>query len=257
MQIPRAMLQRYTELISGVSGATQSAVKAQLEALGTLTPENISEVLKTSLTAADLDVSEVDRQFYQMSRKYMLGEAGEFDLITDELYNEAYFQSATEKMIAKATVDGAVDSELLSSYIDTFVSQVVNSSSKRRMRNYGDKDEKKPKWARVPSGNETCAWCIAMAARGFYYMSENQASHSHDGCDCVIVPGWGKGANDTGKASNWLKNDDSDLTVEGYNPADYWSLYADGKDAVQSGDIDEPDYFLGYLAAMRKLHGLK
>lgn len=254
-QIPRAMLDRYTELINGVSGATQSAVKAQLEALRTATPKNIADVLKTSLRAADLDVSEVDRQFYQMSRKLMLGDAGEFDLITDELYNDAYFTSATEKMVTKATVDGAIDSELLASYIDTFVGQVVNSSSKRRMRDYGKRDSKKPKWARIPNGSETCAWCIALAGRGFYYMSENQASHSHDGCDCVIMPGWGKGANEAGHISNGI--DDADFTVEGYAPYKYWSLYSDAKADVQDGTIDEPEYFEGYLAAMRKKYGLK
>lgn len=46
------------------------------------------------------------------------------------------------------------------------------------------------RYARVPTGNETCDWCIMLASRGFVYWSEASAEHAnHLNCDCVICPG--------------------------------------------------------------------
>lgn len=56
-------------------------------------------------------------------------------------------------------------------------------------------------WARVPTGRETCTYCLMLASRGFAYHSRDTASHGkHQGCDCVVVPG-NKGS-----------------TIEGYDP---------------------------------------
>ncbi len=50
------------------------------------------------------------------------------------------------------------------------------------------------KFARVPTGAETCAFCIMLASRGFVYASEKTAGefdHFHDNCDCKVVAGFG------------------------------------------------------------------
>lgn len=49
------------------------------------------------------------------------------------------------------------------------------------------------RYARVPSGRETCAFCFMLSSRGFVYRSEQTAGHAHayhENCDCVIVPGF-------------------------------------------------------------------
>lgn len=38
------------------------------------------------------------------------------------------------------------------------------------------RDPLRPKWARVPSGTETCQFCLMLASRGFAYTSEKSAS---------------------------------------------------------------------------------
>lgn len=48
------------------------------------------------------------------------------------------------------------------------------------------------KWARVPTGDETCAWCIMLASNGAWYLSEKTAlgdepDHYHAHCDCIAV----------------------------------------------------------------------
>lgn len=45
-------------------------------------------------------------------------------------------------------------------------------------------------YARVPTGLETCTYCMMLASRGFVYRSFESAGHAdHRGCNCVIVPG--------------------------------------------------------------------
>lgn len=65
------------------------------------------------------------------------------------------------------------------------------------------------RYARVPSGRETCGFCFMLSSRGFVYRSEETAGSTHayhENCDCVIVPGF--------------KDDDRELgpQIEGYDP---------------------------------------
>lgn len=51
-------------------------------------------------------------------------------------------------------------------------------------------EENRVRWARVPTGFETCAWCLMLASRGFDYLSSDTArAGNHNGCDCMVVPG--------------------------------------------------------------------
>lgn len=50
------------------------------------------------------------------------------------------------------------------------------------------------RYARVPSGAETCAFCFMLSSRGFVYHNEVAARGDtphgmHANCDCIIVPG--------------------------------------------------------------------
>ena len=50
--------------------------------------------------------------------------------------------------------------------------------------------KRKVRFARVPTGAETCTFCRMLASRGFVYKSDKSAgkfSHFHRGCDCRIV----------------------------------------------------------------------
>lgn len=46
------------------------------------------------------------------------------------------------------------------------------------------------RWARVPSGSDTCPFCLMLASRGFVYTSAKAAGgHYHPHCDCRVVAG--------------------------------------------------------------------
>lgn len=53
------------------------------------------------------------------------------------------------------------------------------------------RDRRKPRFARVPAGGETCDFCLMLASRGFVYQTEVAASHAHANCSCRVVPSWG------------------------------------------------------------------
>lgn len=77
------------------------------------------------------------------------------------------------------------------------------------------------RYARVPVGIETCAFCIMLASRGFVYYSQESASangHVHPNCDCKIVPGF-----------------DGDV-IEGYDPSVYEAIYDAGNNGKGIND---------------------
>ncbi|WP_419060046.1 hypothetical protein [Ellagibacter isourolithinifaciens] len=46
-------------------------------------------------------------------------------------------------------------------------------------------------FARVPTGTETCTFCLMLASRGAVYHSRKTAGefkHFHRNCDCKVVP---------------------------------------------------------------------
>ena len=76
-------------------------------------------------------------------------------------------------------------------------------------------DSLNPRYARVPTGAETCDFCLMLASRGFVYRSKASAgavNHWHDGCDCRVAVGW------TG------------MEVEGYDPQAIYDRWQDAID---------------------------
>lgn len=67
------------------------------------------------------------------------------------------------------------------------------------------------RYARVPTGAETCEYCIMLASRGFVYWSKESAEHAnHMHCDCVVVPG------------------NRSTTIDGYDPDALYRKWKDG-----------------------------
>lgn len=110
-------------------------------------------------------------------------------------------------------------------------------SSRRTVARNVQLDPERPRFARVPSGAHTCAFCLLMASRGFVYLSRETAGmteHFHDSCDCMVTPSW-----DSGRAH-----------IAGYDPDAMHALYLAAREAAGSGDEKE------ILAAMRRIGGV-
>lgn len=82
------------------------------------------------------------------------------------------------------------------------------------------------RYARVPTGKETCGFCLMLASRGFDYKSRQSAGYTglafnrfHDRCDCRVVAG------------------DSTTVVEGYDPDWLYDAYLDARETVNPEGI--------------------
>ena len=86
--------------------------------------------------------------------------------------------------------------DMQQAYADFFRSMAVHAAQRRQMANIAN-DPTRPRWARVPRGSVTCAFCTMLAGRGFVYTSEEAAGGGlgnlyHNHCDCEPVPSWGE-----------------------------------------------------------------
>jgi hypothetical protein len=86
------------------------------------------------------------------------------------------------------------------------------------------RDPARPRVARVPMGEETCAFCLVLASRGPVYRSLGSAGHDnrfHDDDDCEQVLVWTA----------------ADELPEGYDPGALHEKYLDARRAAGSSDL--------------------
>ena len=104
-------------------------------------------------------------------------------------------------------------------------------------------DPSRPRWARVPTGAKTCAFCLTMASRGAVYRTKKTASSTANGdryhgrCDCVPTPMF------TG-----------DEYPAGYDPEGMYEQYANARDVVTPPNA--PILLKPVLAEIRRQQGL-
>lgn len=99
---------------------------------------------------------------------------------------------------------------------------IRSSAAKNRMR-----------YARVPRGSKTCAFCTMLASRGAVYASERSAGRGdkyHGNCHCYPV----------------ASRSDDDLP-EGYNPDELYDLYSAAREMAGTSNASD------VVAAMRRL----
>lgn len=83
--------------------------------------------------------------------------------------------------------------EQVSTALTGMVDRIVKAAGRDTITMAAEQDPARPRFARIPSGTETCAFCRMLASRGFDYSSMKAAGadrkfHAH--CDCMIVPSW-------------------------------------------------------------------
>ncbi|WP_439117445.1 hypothetical protein [Nocardioides abyssi] len=99
--------------------------------------------------------------------------------------------------------------------------RLVKQHGRNTIQLNGHADPARVAWARVPTGPETCEFCLMLASRGAVYASEKAAGavHKfHGKCDCVSTP-------------IWSDRDLADLNSAGYDPDE---LYDRWQDAVEA-----------------------
>lgn len=119
-------------------------------------------------------------------------------------------------------------STLLTS-VDKFVKQPARDTMRSNARREG------VRYARVPKGSKTCAFCLTLASRDAVYTSKKSAGGDgndfHGDCNCVVMR---IGANEDYPAD--------------YLPDNYYEMYQAARDEAGSNSLND------ITAAMRRLH---
>lgn len=145
------------------------------------------------------------------------------------------------------------DKDAAAAFLASFVTKAVADTARqtqtyntRRVYKKRLKGWDKARFARIPQGDKTCAFCMMLASRGFVYISQESAGgdewhgtdmdHYHAYCDCLVVSAFS-----------------NDAAVEGYDPTELYRMY---QGAITRYNGDGPIDLEGTLANMRKMYGM-
>ena len=210
MQIPRSYIENYSDALNVVSDKARAALVDALSQIDY--SADVAEVrnaviaiMQPACGASSTLAARLAAEFYDGLRARF----GIDDGFTAEVDSQRV-PEATEGAV-RAFVQDLVEDKPVEQFVGKCADRIDYET--RRAANeciaYNAKnDPKKPRWARVPTGAETCQFCIMLASRGFVYHSEETASHAHAHCDCRVIPSW-----------------DKSPLAQGYDPDKYYDMW--------------------------------
>ena len=215
--IPRAAVDFLTEEINGISADAQARVLEVLQGIQ-WTPENIAQcrdlviqALATVMPTYTTMAAQASADFYDAARELVVGEKMGAQAISD--FDMRKTEGAVRGFVRFVLRD---DVQTFNDQVLQRIDYEMKRSANMSVVENGRRDPKRVRYARVPTGAETCDFCLMLASRGFVYQSEGTAGagHTHSSCSCRCVPGW------------------DGMEVEGYDTQaiyDRWQDAIDGK----------------------------
>ena len=226
MQVSRAQLNEYADTVDVIGADARASLDLQLRQILTSFDKKMPHEQWMAMREELIDALATSREYW----------SGVSASAAAEFYDSTVGISGKLK---KAAVSVKVDRDkcadcvrslalhLFKGEMEKFIAKVCDNGEYHVRRAANDtmllnagRDRKHGvKYARVPVGVETCAFCVMLAGRGFVYHSKGSAgksSHYHLHCDCKIVCGF-----------------EGD-TVEGYDSKEYEAVYIDARDKLRS-----------------------
>lgn len=121
-----------------------------------------------------------------------------YDMLRDVPPSAASFQAAYARPVDPAKAEGSVrwaagalfaeDAPLFTTQILGATQRLVTQRGRDTVFDNAGRDPVRTSVARIPSGADTCEFCIRLASRGAVYtdlVSAGQMNEFHDNCDCV------------------------------------------------------------------------
>lgn len=229
--IQRKQLNDLTDELNALSDEGQRMVLNVLENAEWETIEELREIMVEAMDQVCGSISDMAASraadFYDEVRVASVGAALGAEPLSGRV------PEATEGAV-RAGIQSVVETGVVAQF-GRFLTARVDYETKRAAgesiyRN-GLRDPLKPRYARVPSGSETCAFCIMLASRGFVYHDAKKAGegdHYHPNCDCRIVPGFDHYYSGTSRRKS------ASTEVEGY---DMDALYDRYVEDLRSGKL--------------------
>ena len=224
-QIPREYVDNFTKAINALSADVQAKLSDALSKV------DLSDV--AAARDAIIDIMELYLGPYTDMAAILAAEF--YDGLREQAVGAklgAYAESGREPVATEKAVRGIMQDVVDGKAVETVARKLLGRADYEIKRSAGEcvyrngkRDPLKPKYARVPSGGETCRFCIMLASRGFVYHNEKAAGgngHYHANCDCRIVPGF-----------------DGETTVAGYDPNAYYEQY---RKMLEGHELDSAKY---------------
>lgn len=186
--IPRAAVDFLTEEINGISADAQARVMEVLQGIN-WTPETIAQcrdlvlqILANVMPTYTTMAAQASADFYDAARELSIGKP--MGAVAVSGYDPRKTEGAVRGFV-RFVLDGRV--ETFNDQVLQRIDYEMKRSAGESMFANGRRDPRKPKFARVPTGDETCDFCLMLASRGFMYSSEATAGaikldHYHAGC---------------------------------------------------------------------------
>lgn len=246
-------LQRLTEGIHGIDGMAQQQLAQALAGIDMGDRRAVAAVMRGFAESGATASSRLAAQFYRGMSLLQTGEDADVD------GSFAYDQTAADIALAGMYNQADGDMDKLARLVGERISYEINRAAKVSVWRNGQRDSREVRYARVPTGPETCAWCLMTAGLGFWFMTAEAASHTHRGCDCQIIPAIGgiqevhiRGYDSTVYRDMWRTA--NKLRANGDIPADLAERIDRQKAAKGSAYRLDTN---GTLAVMRQLYNLK
>lgn len=230
-EISRKDLYKLTAELNEVSASRQELVANAMgkvitelsDDAGYIPEERIADLRNAAIQIMEVactDATEISAarsaEFYDAVRQ-LSGVGGGYSSIVDSGRDPKATEEAIRGMVSSVVKTGKADA-FLQKLLARVDYETKKASGVCMFRN-GRRDKTDVKFARVPSGSETCAFCVMLASRGFVYKNEKTAGandHWHAHCDCRIVPSFGADPS----------------IIEGYDPEGLYERYRDCARAV-------------------------
>ncbi|MBR5258949.1 MAG: hypothetical protein IKV48_00445 [Eggerthellaceae bacterium] len=230
--IQRKQLDNLTDELNALSEEGQRMILNVLENAEWNTIEELREIVAEAMeqicgTITDMAASRT-ASFYDEARTASVGKA----LGAEPLSGRK--PEATRGSV-RAGIQSVVETgatEQFGRFLTARVDYEVKRASGECIYRNGARDPLEPRFARVPSGSETCAFCIMLASRGFVYRDAKTAGegdHYHPNCDCRIVQGYDHIEVGTSRRMS------VSTSIEGY---DMDKLYDDYLESLKDGTLD-------------------
>lgn len=240
MAVTRARLNSYRADVDACGEAAATYVERYLAAITSGSPDaEVSEVREAAIEAIEDALNAFGDQAAELALdlfEEIVG-AGHDAQIYDVIDPDAV--DSKVRYYARDLVEGNVAS--FSCNVTDLTRYYVKRSAFENMAENCERGE--VRYARVPSGRETCSFCYMLSSRGFVYHTEGTAGADHPyhrNCDCVIVPGY--------------EGLDPDSQVEGYSPTEMWARWRGCAGTVGEDPDTRDETALGRIRAEVETH---
>ena len=190
--ISRSVIDNYAEGVRSVSEQAGTVLADTLAAIDLTDREMVEDLVVAACRAASQAGSDYATAFYRGLSILQTGEDVDFEAMSS--FDQQATLVAIRGIYRQATdEDGELDYARVARELNRRIQFEVNRASKVGVWQRGQQDRRDVRYARVPAGAETCAWCLMTAGLGYWFMTEEAASHTHAHCVVGDTEVYGRG----------------------------------------------------------------